>query len=677
MTLSRRASALRAMILAPLLAVALPSEEGEWAAASASACESIAAPTLAAAHSPSSRRWSFDARALALTSPTEDRFSLAPTLRVDLRDGLQSPSDKRRALSLVELEAGAPITRTAADGTHQVMFVARDERVTATFVYLLSPTNAQILELSVTLLYHRDVSVAAEELTFSFEDATITGYDHALEPVMLGKKVKQLHVPNHTPRHLEVKSGEHRLMLDASGAAGVMASVRGKEAKVTLELDHRAHHPFKIYDGCPDPKGLPTRWMDETPRVAGEQVTYRLLFWPEKSLEHLRPERYPEGYASAIAFTDHADQGTAARTRAFAYGAEDAGPGSKKGWVGRGLSYTKSVFAVESKGYAPQLDDPAFEELYREMIADGVEPGLHSVTGVTDSRALDAREIPAFGKRYPGAAWIDHGPERNCEAITNHGWDATSEEYFLIDLLLRAGIEVWWAVLDIPVKGSRLDMLAESPEKRRAVIWPQERLRVGASVPLLFASAWFFQARSTFLRRFSEKNLQRLAKDRGLLLAHTYLDVWATSEKFAKRTLLERRDGKIKLRDEADEVFANIETFQQKHLVLTEGVARLAPHLHDALRLRITPSPTEDNTYLITHTRGRPLEGVTFLVPSAAASEIRLDDKAIENRRASIDGEGVWVWFDLAPGQTRRLKISGDASSKASIVMATSGKDIP
>ena len=673
-------SALRrsAITLSSLLFIVASSEISRGGAAGALACEASAQRSPAAPPRDISRAWVFGARNLSLASPSGHTFSLEPSLEVALRDGIQSPSDKRASLSLDALAFDPPFQNVASDGTHQVILVASNERVTATLVYAVSPANAQILELSVTLLYHRDVSVAAEELTLTFEDASITGYDHALEPRVVGKGAKQLHIPNHTPRQLEVSHEEHRVLLDASGVSGMMVRARGGRREVTLELDHRAHHPLKIYNGCKDPKGLPTRWLDETPRVAGEQVTHRILFLPDKSLGHLRSERYPGGFAAAIALTDHADQGTAARTRAFAYGDETAGKGSGKGWVGRGLSYTKTVFAVDSEGYEPQLDDPAFEELFVEMVEDGVEPGLHSVTGVTDERALNAREIAAFGKVYPNAAWIDHGPERNCEAITNQGWDSSSEQYFLIDLLIRAGVEVWWAVLDIPVRGGRLDMLAESLEKRRAVIWPQERLRQGAVAPLMFASAWFFQNRSTFLRRFSKKNLDRLASDHGLLLAHTYLDVWATSEKFAKRTLLERVDGKIHLREEADEVFARIQTYQDKHLILTDGVARLATHLHEALRLRIMPSPSEPDTYLITHTGTRALEGVTLFIPSRSMSKtspLLVDGKPARNTREATGEKGTLVWFDLAAGQTRRLKISSDASSKTAIVMATDAED--
>ena len=620
-------------------------------------------------------RWVLDAKTLALsTTESSSSFSLTPTLRVSYTEGEQLPEKSRRGLKMRTLAFGEPFVQTMSDGSAQVVLVARDDLASASVVFSVHPAG-EVLEVATTILYHEDVSVGAEELSLTFDGASGAGYDHALERVVVSrarsasaKGTKQLHIPNHTPRHIEVGSGERSLFIDAAGIPGVMLTAGKDNLEATFELDHREHHPLKIYNGCTDPAGLPTRWLDETPRRRGEQVTHRLLIWPGKTLgDAPLPMRYPRGYRAAIAMTDHADQGTAKRTRAFAYGAEDAGPESARGWVGRGLSYTKTVFAVDSKGYEPQLDDPAFKELYDQMIADGVEPGLHSVTGVTDERALNAREIAAFGKSYKQAAWIDHGPERNCEAITNQGWDASSKEYFLTDLLLAAGVEVWWAVLDIPVRGSRLDMLAESHAKRRAVIWLQERLRSGPAVPLMFASAWFFQARSTFLRRFSSKNLDRLIQDHGLLLAHTYLDVWATSEKFGKRTLLETRDGKVQLRDEADEVFARIQALQEEGLLLTEGVARLAPHLRESLRARILP--TTDG-YRITHTGKTALEAMTIRAPARKANaDVFIDGVSSKDVRQTSDAGAVDVWFDLAPGQTRTLKFSGERSSKASIVI--------
>ena len=605
-----------------------------------------AAPTL----------WSLDPHTLMLSTPGgEALLSLEPSLQTGYH-ALERALGRRRPLALAAVSFEDPFAHTLASGAQVAGMVAHTREATHSITYQLAPSSPHI-DITLVTTYHEDVSVRAEQLSFEFQGATLTGRAHTLRQLRLGGAARALVVDAHTPRDVRVEKGGEVLVWDGSGVSGVVLGVRGERARVTFELDHREHHPFKVYAGCPDSAhALPSQWRDETPRLAGESVTRRVTLTLGEAGQ-VSARRYPEGYQAVIAMTDHADQGSAARTRALAYGAQDAPASSSRGWVGRGLGYSKSVFSIKQGGYKPQLDDPAFVTLLEQLRRDGVETGLHSVSGKTDTRAQSEAYIEKFARDWGGPVWIDHGPERNCEAISNQGWDASSE-YHVVDLLLANGIDVWWAVLDVSLHGSKLDMLAKRPAARRVVAWPQRMLARGWRTPVLFASAWFFVARRAFLARFAARHLDALVRDHGLLFAHTYLDVWAERGKFVERSLLERKEGKLRLRDDVDEVFARLASYQSKRLILMQGVGRLAPHLLDAMRMVIRQRT--DGAYELTHTGGRPLRGVTLRLP-ASAGAIFVDGTPHTRMSGGKEQGHVDIWLDFAPHQTRLLELSGAA----------------
>lgn len=482
------------------------------------------------------------------------------------------------------------------------------EAPTAKFTLRIQGSSSQrVIEYHAQIEYKRAVSVIEEAVTFTLPTTSAVALDHAYAATSIQR---DHYIPSHTPRRVWWRAGEHTPTLDAPDAPGVLVEVGKGQSTARLELDHTSHHPHKKYGACPDDAQLPHVRNDMTSRESGEVATYSWRVVLDNA-PLPTPMRFRDGFQSAISFTDHADQASTARTTALMYGHEEAlskDDPPRRGLIARGLGISDSVFVKKRGSYAKQLDDSEFLALAKRLQADGAHVSLHSVTGLTDTPGETAALIQTYRQDFPTPrAWIDHGPERNCEALANAGSDPESD-YFILDILRDAGVDILWAVHDVSVVGGRLDMLAtRSPSDRRVAVYAHPSFAPGA---LLFNSAWFFISRKRFLSRFSERNLDALADAHGLLLAHTYLDTWASSGKFVDRTLLERRGGKLRLRDDADRVFERLATFQEDRRVLVGAVDEIAPHMHHALRLHVVPLGAGE--YHVFNRSDEDLRGVTF-----------------------------------------------------------------
>lgn len=545
-------------------------------------------------------------RANATLSKWSDGAILAvgPTQLVTLTPTIFLKYTGRRASTIASSELTPRAYKTASGW----LIEATHETPDVTLTLQLQGSHAHhTIEYTAHLEYKRDVSVHEESVIFTSPTSDANALDHAYSNTFIQHKH---YTPSHTPRRVWWRAGDFNVTLDAPDAPGMMI-VRGKKTTTArLELDHTSHHPHKLYAACPDDAQLPYVRNDQTRRRAGEVATYNWRVVLGGATLPI-PMRYRDGYAAALSFTDHADQASTARTTALMYGDEDALDGDEqptRGLVARGLGISDSVFVKKRGSYAKQLDDEDFLTLAKRLQSDGAHISLHSVTGLTDTPAETAALIQTYRRHFPTPrAWIDHGPERNCEALTNAGSDPMSE-HFIMDILRDAGVDVLWAVHDVPVMGGRLDMLAtKTPSERRVAVYAHPSLAPGA---LLFNSAWFFISRKRFLSRFSERNLDALADAHGLLLAHTYLDTWAPSGKFVDRTLLERRGGKLRLRDDADRLFERLAQRQQRKHVLVGAVDELAPHMYHALRLHVVPVGAGE--YHVFNRSDEDLRGVTF-----------------------------------------------------------------
>jgi hypothetical protein len=296
-----------------------------------------------------------------------------------------------------------------------------------------------------------------------------------------------------------------------------------------------------------------------------------------------------------------------------------------RGFAGRGLSMTKTVFPLRARPYPPQLDDPAFVALLDALHARGVEIGPHSASGAPDETARTAEGL-ALLRRYRPRTWIDHQPNTNCEAVTNRG---LSDGPFSVKAALEAeGYRYLWAGYDLPEAGAHLNLFA--PERPAAIVPVLHRHPLAGESLWFFHSLWRSWARARFLAAYSDDALDRLAADRGLHVAHTYLDTHRTTGPLAPWTLLEPIDGGFALRPEADAMFARLQARQERGELWVTGIGPISDHLRavEALTWTVRGGALHVET-------AAPIRDLGWVLPEGGGS-------------VSLDGAPLPVVGDLA-----------------------------
>ncbi|MFT3712042.1 MAG: hypothetical protein QM817_30740 [Archangium sp.] len=381
-------------------------------------------------------------------------------------------------------------------------------------------------------------------------------------------------------------------------------------SKLRLDVDVATSHPFHLWSECvkeATDKPIVTRppQVDLSARkvIAGEKLSVSLQVLPGTTSVPLL-SRFPNGFRAAFVLTDHADQANVTRLGALMYGkstykAPLAARGGNKGFANRGLTMTKAVFSLPSNGYAAQLEDPRFVELLDALAADGIEIGSHSASGDPDSPEKTVEGLELLAKFKP-TTWIDHQPTTNCEALTNSGRADT------LKALTDAKFRYAWSgdddhLKDLNLFSGKTPLLYQHP--LAGDLW-------------LFPSRWMALERGEFFERLSQKSLERLENERGLLIAHTYLDIFIeeSGTRLDQWSLLEKIPNGYRLSDEADEVFARLGKHQKQNKLWVTTLRALAEHLLAVQQLRLTLDADA-----VVLSSAREVKGVTLLMPDGQA----------------------------------------------------------
>lgn len=208
-------------------------------------------------------------------------------------------------------------------------------------------------------------------------------------------------------------------------------------------LDASALHPrWSFRDGQAVSKSAPERGAGWS-----SAVTLSLRAVRESAAAPVVPARFPHGAEAAFTITDHPDFDTEDTLRAFLDGSD-----GRKGWLDRGLRFTKSVFAIESGSMArppaPTLERESYGHLVERLHRDGSEIAPH---GVHESGPLSADRFRAalagLVDRFRPRTWIDHGLSLPyCYSMGG----ATDPQYQLLAELRKSGITTLWAYHDVP-----------------------------------------------------------------------------------------------------------------------------------------------------------------------------------------------------------------------------------
>ena len=225
----------------------------------------------------------------------------------------------------------------------------------------------------------------------------------------------------------------------------------------------------------------------------------------------------------------------------------------------------------------------------------GSEIVPHSATPKRDERPVTMAALDTFA-RWHARTWIDHQPETNCEAFGDQGF-RSSGKFAIADLLAAHGYDYVWAEVDLepgPLNLLRADRLGQ----RAPTVWPIGRLDLGGPSGLwMFRSQWAFLEAKHFYNMYSAAALDRLERERGLHIAHTYLETYHPPHtKFGMKNLIVPVDphekpggsGPVKLAPEFERLLASLQARQERGTLWMPTLAALGDRLRAMADVKLT-----------------------------------------------------------------------------------------
>ncbi len=518
---------------------------------------------------------------------------------------------------------------------------AQDDRVKLS-VSLGAGIRALPLAIDAEVLHAMTARGVTARLTLSATAFSVLGRDY------LPARVPRAVLDRHDPKWIVLRdrSGPVGAILLDDDLDSARISVEHGHVVVELELFSSRARPFGHLPRCGHV------WRDIHGRVA---VTDRYLrpgdhfaASGELVVGETRPialSPWPAGRAAAFVITDHADQSSTETLHALLAGASDADLDHPQGGLlAHGIPITKALFlrgGAKHDGARPQLEDAGFAALAERMRVAGSELSPHSATPLPDNRPVTDQALAWFA-RHGAHTWIDHQPQTNCEAFCQGGWRAGTG---IADLLIARGFRDVWDLSEWSGKGlderdpRHLDRLA-------ATVWPLGRLEAGGPTGLwMFRSTWAFVATAKFHKRYAPAELDRLEQDRGLHIAHTYLETLHPKRTFfGRRNLMSRGpDGRVTLDAKFDALLADLHRRSERGTMWVAPLGPLADRLRalGEVRVRITEAGQ------LSITRPPALGDVTVHV---AGSTGFLPSAKLAGQRSADGWSRVW----LPPCQTDR-----------------------
>ena len=497
---------------------------------------------------------------------------------------------------------------------------------------------------------------------------------------------------------------------------GLRALREGPRLLARMDLFSTEARPFSRFTACTDNwrapnhrQSLPVRQM----LGADEEPLRAALALHSGSAVPLFKGRYPDGRQAALVITDHADQTAAVTLRALVGGTSNMSSASwgKGGLLGAKLPITKALWATSGEpapppllkhepapisaagagrtsrtiqtfrsrygrpqvdstgGGRPQLDDPDVVELADRMTRSGWEISPHSATPLRDDRERTASALEMF-QRFHARTWIDHQPYTNCEALVNQGYQ--NGPFGIVDLLHKFGYSYAWSGMDVPA-GS-LNLLSPRRTDRYApVLWPAGRLAAGTPGGLwLFSSMMMYVDGNRFFQLYNKRALDQLERERGLHIAHTYLEAFhpPTSPLRGRNLMLPgKRPGEIVLNPRLQQLFSELSARVERGSLWVPTLSQLGDHFRAMASVDVRLQPDGSATLRASQT----LTGATFVVPRGGL-KVLIDGQAPKGLRSGRKETTFWV--DLPEGRELRVTLSDGQGNPVHFLRPSDGKSL-
>ncbi len=484
-------------------------------------------------------------------------------------------------------------------------------------------------------------------------------------------------------------------MLVDDDVDGVKVQVLQSQVLLQTDLLSSESRPFVYFQQCTDhwrapnhKASLETRLLQEGETLSTKIVAYAGVAVP------LLKARFPEGRRAAFVITDHADQTTTGTLHALAGGTSlvSSPRFGKAGLLGKGLPITKSLWfrsgepapaaswahpprpvlspfqkhmhsvvvyhsryerpKVDPSGAGrPQLDDPAMASLTDRLHSAGWEISPHSATPQADDRD-STEEALRFFDQYDARTWIDHQPYTNCEALTNRGFQGGREG--IADLLERHSYRYAWSGIDVPPSPSLNLLTPQRLDQYAPVVYPSGRLATDTPGSLwLFSTMMTFIESSRFFALYKKKSLDQLEQERGLHIAHTYLEAFhPAGSKFAKRNLMQagKLPGEIVPHPRLEQLLSQLKNRVDRGTLWVPTLQQLGDHLRAMGQVTVRLLPSGAATV---HAQTQ-VRAATFVVPRPGLT-VLVDDQPLTTVRTSKTETTFYV--DLAADQTVKIEL--------------------
>jgi hypothetical protein len=486
-----------------------------------------------------------------------------------------------------------------------------------------------------------------------------------------------------TPVETRVGRPPSWTLLVDDDADGLTASRQGAHIVARVDVLSTEARPFTHFVSCTDNWRAPNHREPLSARLVqpDEPLRSEMMLYTGAAVP-LFKARYPEGRSSAIVITDHADQTAALTLRALIGGTSDmtSPRWGQSGLLGHGLGITKSLWMssgepapppllnaaahggphgraghnahnvssfrnrygrppVDSTGGGrPQLDDPEVAEMAERMARFGWEIVPHSATPLRDERDRTEMALEVFA-RYKARTWIDHQPYTNCEALVNQGYQ--TGPFGIVDLLHKFGYSYAWSGMDV-APGSLNLLSPRRIDRYVPVLWPAGRLFGGTPSGLwLFSTMMTYVDGPKFFKLYSKRALDQLERERGLHIAHSYLEAFhPPTSQFGKRNLMipGKKPGEVVLDPKLEALFGTLSSRVAAGSLWVPTLSQLGDHIRAmsgvGVRLLADGSAVLRSAHALT--------GATFVVPRPGL-RVLIDGQPPKGQRTNRKETLFWV----------------------------------